>query len=88
MGDLEMVYPALEDPTPVPSTPPKKTKKIWHRKKKTSSSATTSPDTDATTSTQSGMEKGPAFRTLNQELAWGGPLPQVNCILYLFLNKI
>ena len=46
-----MVYPALEDPTPVPSTPPKKTKKIWHRKKKTSSPATTSLGMDETTST-------------------------------------
>ena len=27
--DLRIVYPALEDPTPAPSTPPKKTKKVW-----------------------------------------------------------
>ena len=38
-----------EDPTPAPSTPPKKTKKAW-RKKKTSSPATTSPGTDEMTS--------------------------------------
>jgi len=29
-----------EDPTPAPSTPPKKTKKVWRKKKKTSSPAT------------------------------------------------
>ena len=46
-----MVYPALEDPTPVPSTPPKKTKKVWRKKKKTSSPATTSPGMDEMTST-------------------------------------
>ena len=60
-----------KDPTPAPSTPPKKTKKVWRKKKKTSSPPTTSPSTDEMTSTWSGMEKGPAFRTLNQELAWG-----------------
>ena len=27
----------MEDPTPAPSTPPKKTKKVWRKKKKTSS---------------------------------------------------
>ena len=46
-----MVYPALKDPTPVPSTPPKKTKKVWRKKKKTSSPAATSPGTDEATST-------------------------------------
>ena len=40
-----------EDPTPAPSTPPKKTKKVWHKKKKMSSPATTSPGMDETTST-------------------------------------
>jgi len=48
--DLEIVYPAPEDPAPAPSTPTKKTKKVW-RKKKTSSPATTSPGTDKMTST-------------------------------------
>ena len=32
--DLEIVYPTPEDPTPAPSTPPKKTKKVWRKKKK------------------------------------------------------
>ena len=36
----------LEDPVPAPSTPPKKTKKVWRKKNKTSSTATTSPGTD------------------------------------------
>jgi len=49
--DLEIVYPTPEDPGPVPSTPPKKTKKVWRKKKKTSSPATISPSTDKTTST-------------------------------------
>ena len=49
--DLEIVYPASEDPVLAPPMPPKKTKKVWHKKNKTSSTATTSP----------GMEKGPAF---------------------------
>ena len=40
-----------EDPTPAPSTPPKKTKKVWRKKNKTSSTATTSPGMDETTST-------------------------------------
>ena len=31
--DLEIVYPASEDPAPVPPTPPKKTKKVWRKKK-------------------------------------------------------
>ena len=48
--DLEIVYPASEDPVPVPPTPPKKTKKVW-RKKKTSSFTTTSPSMDESTST-------------------------------------
>ena len=39
-----------EDPTPALSMPPKKTKKVWH-KKKMSSPATTSPGTDETNST-------------------------------------
>ena len=69
--DLEIIYPTPKDPVPVPPTPPKKTKKVWRKKKKTSSPVTTSPGTDDTTSTWSGMEKGPTFRTLNQELAWG-----------------
>ena len=38
--DLEIVYPTPKDPTPAPSTPPKKTKKVWRKKKKTSSPAT------------------------------------------------
>ena len=42
--ELQIVHPA-------PSTPPKKTKKAWHKMKKTSSPATTSPGTDETTST-------------------------------------
>ena len=69
----------LEDPIPALPTPPKKTKKVWCKKNKTSSTATTSPGTDETTSTWSGMEKGPAFWTLNQELAWGRfpPLSQL-----------
>ena len=33
--DLEIVYPTPEDPTPAPSTPPKKSKKVWRKKKKT-----------------------------------------------------
>ena len=41
----------LEDPIPTPSTPPKKTKKVWRKKNKTSSTATTSSGTDETTST-------------------------------------
>jgi len=49
--DLQIVYPAPEDPTPAPSTPPKKTKKVWRKKKKTSSPATTSLGTDETAST-------------------------------------
>ena len=49
--DLEIVYPASEDPVPAPPTPPKKTKKVWRKKNKTSSTATTSPGTDETTST-------------------------------------
>ena len=49
--DLEIVYPTLEDPTPAPPMPPKKTKNVWHKKKKTSSPATTSPGTAETTST-------------------------------------
>ena len=40
-----------KDPVPAPSTPLKKTNKVWRKKNKTSSTATTSP----------GMEKGPAF---------------------------
>ena len=40
-----------EDPTPASSMPPKKTKKIWHKKKKMSSPATTSLGTDEMTST-------------------------------------
>ena len=40
-----------EDPIPVPSTPSKKTKKVWRKKNKTSSTATTSLGTDETTST-------------------------------------
>ena len=46
--DLEIVYPASEDPVPAP---PKKTKKVWHKKNRTSSTATTSPGTDEMTST-------------------------------------
>jgi len=49
--DLEIVYPTPEDPTPAPSMPPKKTKKVWRKKKKTSSPAAASPGTDETTST-------------------------------------
>jgi len=49
--DLEIIYPASEDPVPVPPTPSKKTKKVWRKKNKTSSTATTSPGTDETTST-------------------------------------
>ena len=77
--DLEIVYPASENPVPAPPTPPKKTKKVWRKKKKMSSTATTSPGTDERISTWSGMEKGPAFWTLNQELAWGRfpPLSQL-----------
>ena len=77
--DLEIVYPTSEDPVPAPPTPLKKTKKVWRKKNKMSSTATTSPGTDETTSTWSGMEKGPAFQTLNQELAWGRfpPLSQL-----------
>ena len=41
--DLQIVYPAPEDPTPEPSTPPKKTKKVWHKKKKTSSPVVGTP---------------------------------------------
>ena len=40
-----------KDPTPAPSMPPKKTKKVWCKKKKTSSPAGTSLGTDETTST-------------------------------------
>ena len=40
-----------EDPAPVLSTPPKKTKKAWRKKKKTSSPATTSPGMDEMTPT-------------------------------------
>ena len=40
-----------KDPILVPSTPPKKNKKIWRKKKKMSSTATTSPGMDETTST-------------------------------------
>ena len=49
--DLEIVYPTTEDPTHAPSTPPKKTKKVWRKKKKTSSPTTTSLGTDEMTST-------------------------------------
>ena len=49
--DLEIIYPAFEDPVPAPPTPPKKTKKVWRKKNKTSSTATTSPGTDEMTST-------------------------------------
>jgi hypothetical protein len=49
--DLEIVYPTSEDPVPVPTTPSKKTKKVWRKKNKTSSTATASPGTDETTST-------------------------------------
>ena len=49
--DLEIVYPISEDPIPAPSTPSKKTKKVWRKKNKTSSTTTTSPGTDETTST-------------------------------------
>ena len=48
--DLEIVYPASEDPVPVPPTPLNKTKKVW-RKKMTSSFTTTSPGMDESTST-------------------------------------
>ena len=67
-----------DDPVPTPPTPSKKNKKVW-RKNKTSSTATTSPGTDEMTSTRSGMEKGPALWTLNQELALGRfpPLSQL-----------
>ena len=41
--DLEIIYPTPEDPTPAPSTPPKKTKKVWHKKKKTSSPVVGTP---------------------------------------------
>ena len=41
----------LEDPVPMPPTPPKKTNKVWRKKNTTSSTATTSPGTDKTTST-------------------------------------
>ena len=41
----------LEDPVPMPPTPPKKTNKVWRKKNMTSSTATTSPGTDKTTST-------------------------------------
>ena len=77
--DLEIVYPTSEDTVPVPPTPPKKIKKVWRKKNKTSSTATTSPGTDEMTSIWLGIEKGPAFRTLNQELAWGRfpPLSQL-----------
>ena len=40
-----------KDLIPAPSTPPKKTKKVWRKKKKTSSPATTSSGTDEMTST-------------------------------------
>ena len=49
--DLQIVYPAPEDPTSAPSMPPKKTKNAWRKKKKMSSPATTSPGMDETTST-------------------------------------
>ena len=48
--DLEIVYPTSEDPIPAPSTPSKKTKKVWRKKNKTSSTATTSLGMDETTS--------------------------------------
>ena len=40
-----------EDPVPAPSTPSKKTKKVWRKKNKMSLTATTSPSMDETTST-------------------------------------
>ena len=46
--DLEIVYPIH---VPAPTTPSKKTKKVWRKKNKTSSTATTSSGTDETTST-------------------------------------
>jgi hypothetical protein len=49
--DLEIIYPISEDLVPAPSTPSKKTKKVWRKKNKTSSTAATSPGTDETTST-------------------------------------
>ena len=49
--DLEIVYSTSEDPIPAPTTPSKKTKKVWCKKNKTSSTATTFPGTDETTST-------------------------------------
>ena len=83
MEDQEIVYPTSDDPIPAPSMPSKKNKKVWHKKNKTSSTATTFPGMDETTLTWSGMEKGPAFRTLNQELAWGRfpPLSQLYPLL-------
>ena len=41
----------FEDPVPAPPTPPKKTKKVWHKKNKMSSTTTTSLGMDETTST-------------------------------------
>src|SRR6185295_15446731 len=81
--DLEIVYPTSEDPIPVPSTPSKKNKKKWRKKNKTSSTTSTSPS----------MEKGPAFWTLNQELAWGSfpPLSQLypfTCFRIKFDKKL
>ena len=49
--DLEIAYPTSEDPVPAPTTPSKKTKKVWHKKNKMTSTATASPGTDETTST-------------------------------------
>ena len=49
--DLEIIYPTSEDPITAPSTPSKKTKKVWRKKNKTSSTAATSPGTDEITST-------------------------------------
>ena len=40
-----------KDPIPAPSTPLKKTKKVWRKKNKTSLTATISPGTDEMTST-------------------------------------
>jgi hypothetical protein len=48
---------------------------VWRKKKKASSPATTSLGTDEMTSTWLGLEKGAAFWTLNQELAWGRSPP-------------
>ena len=72
-----------EDSIPAPSMLSKKNKKKWRKKNKTLSTATISPGMNETTSTLSGMEKGPAFRTLNQELDWGRfpPLSQLYPLL-------